>query len=349
MPESNPPELAQPEPTPPVPYGGPVIDSHIHLWDLGGDHYPWLMPQGSFGPSGRFDTLKRNYLLDDYRRDCAGQNVVASVHIEALWSADESPVNETRWLETLDKSDNVAVRYVAGAPFGRPHSEALLREQAQFERVVGVRQVLAWHPEPTKTMVSRPELSREPCWRQSLAVVDELNLVLELLIYPWQSREVVELAELHPQLTIVVDHLGSPIDRSAEGVSRWAADIELLATASNIVLKVSSVAGYTPSQSLAEVSVLVNRAVDTFGAERCMFGSDFPVGGLDEMSYARVYDQYRSSVLKRTAAQQFALFCGTASRVYRIPLEHSEAAGPAPIRTSRGAYEHRSVQSVPRS
>jgi predicted TIM-barrel fold metal-dependent hydrolase len=302
-------------------YDGPVIDAHTHLWDLAGDHHPWLMPDGHFGPDGLFDSMKKNYLLDDYRRDIAGQNVVASVHIEALWSIDEGQVNETRWLETLDKSDNLAIRYIAGAPFGEPTTEEILREQATFSRVVGVRQTIAWNPDPTKTMMHEPNISRKPKWRESLAVVQELGLIAELLIYPWQSDEVVDLAELHPDLMIVVDHIASPIDQTPEGLKAWAANVELLSTKPNIFIKISSAASYLPDPTLENVSFLVNRVINAFGPSRCMIGSDFPVGALSGQSYAEVYEQYRQSVKTFTRDEQYELFCGTAARVFRIPIE----------------------------
>ncbi|PZE23564.1 amidohydrolase [Curtobacterium sp. MCBD17_028] len=301
-------------------YDGPVIDAHFHMWDLAGDHYPWLMPGGSFGPKGLFDSLKHDYVLDDYRRDIDGQNVVASVHIEALWDAEDSPVNETRWLESLDKSDNLAIRYVAAVPFERPDTEQLIREQAAFERVVSIRQTIAWNPDPENTMMVEAEISRRPSWRAALPVIAELGLALDLLIYPWQADEVVELAAAYPSLTIVVNHIASPIDQSPDGLARWRDDVALLATAANVVIKVSSVHGYLPEPTYAHAEPLIRHVLDRFGGGRSMIASDFPVGGIRGITYAEAFDQYRRAAAHLSADEQFALFCGTASRVYRIPL-----------------------------
>lgn len=303
-----------------APYTGPIIDAHFHLWDLAGDHYPWLMPGGSFGPKGLFDSLKHDYVLEDYRADIAGQGVVASVHIEALWDAADSPVNETRWLETLDKSDNLAIRYVAAVPFEKPDTERLLREQAAFERVVSIRQTIAWNPDPDRTMMPEPEISRRPAWRSALPVLEELGLALDLLIYPWQADEVVELAREHPGLTIVVNHIASPIDQTQQGLADWRKDVVLLATAPNVVVKVSSVHGYLPSPDYDFAAPLIRHVVDSFGAARCMIASDFPVGGIRGIGYAEAFDHYRRATRHLPPAEQFELFCGTASRVYRIPL-----------------------------
>ena len=78
-------------------YAGPIIDPHIHLWDLGMDRHPWLRPAGdAIQALGDLDAIRRNYLVDDYRRDAANQNVVASVHIEAAWDRSDDPLAEIR-------------------------------------------------------------------------------------------------------------------------------------------------------------------------------------------------------------------------------------------------------------
>ncbi|MFZ0600659.1 MAG: hydrolase, partial [Roseiarcus sp.] len=117
-------------------YSGPIIDPHNHLWDLSMGKHPWLSPSDpTVQAIDGLAEIARDYVVDDYVRDSRDQNVVASVHIEALWAGD--PVGETRWLDTLDKSKGVALRYVAGASLGKPGAEAIIVEQASFDRVTG--------------------------------------------------------------------------------------------------------------------------------------------------------------------------------------------------------------------
>jgi len=128
-------------------YRGPIIDAHCHLWDLGMDRHPWLRPTGgAIEALGDLSAIRRNYLVDDYRRDAANQNVVASVHIEAAWDRADDPLAEIRWLETLDKSSGVAVCYIGFANLTAPGSAAALDRLAAVGRCVGVRQMLSWHP-----------------------------------------------------------------------------------------------------------------------------------------------------------------------------------------------------------
>src|SRR6185503_16755140 len=93
-------------------YDGPIIDAHHHMWDLSMGKHPWLTPaDDSVDALGSLEELRRTYVVEDYLRDAAGHDVVATVHIEALWARDADPVDETRWLEGLDKSSGVATRY----------------------------------------------------------------------------------------------------------------------------------------------------------------------------------------------------------------------------------------------
>src|SRR5512144_1279009 len=76
----------------------PIIDAHHHLWDLDNHYYPWLSDGVRDLWIGNYERLRKNYLIEDYLRDCAGQNVVKSVHLQAQWD-HRDPVGETRWLQ----------------------------------------------------------------------------------------------------------------------------------------------------------------------------------------------------------------------------------------------------------
>ncbi len=128
-------------------YDGPVIDPHHHLWDLRLGRHAWLAPKpGKEQSLGDLARLRQNYLVEDYLVDSAGQKVVATVHVEAAWD-EEDCLGETRWLETLDKQRGVASRYVAHVPLRSPNAPTLIAEQASYARVVGIRDILSWHPD----------------------------------------------------------------------------------------------------------------------------------------------------------------------------------------------------------
>src|SRR5947209_18108457 len=127
-------------------YHGPIVDSHIHLWDLGMDRHPWLRPSEAPSALGDLAPIRKSYLVEDYRRDAAKQNVVAAVHVEAGWDRSADPLDEINWLESLDKSTGVAVRYIGYADLTDPAAAATLDHLAQVTRCVGIRQMLSWSP-----------------------------------------------------------------------------------------------------------------------------------------------------------------------------------------------------------
>jgi predicted TIM-barrel fold metal-dependent hydrolase len=300
-------------------YQGPIIDPHIHLWDLGMDRHPWLRPkENPIQALGDLAPIRRNYLVDDYLHDVANQNVGASVHIEAAWDRGDDPLAEMEWLGTLDKSSGVAVRYIGFADLAAPGVGAALDRLAQVKRCVGVRQMLSWHPtDPAKCFAPRPGIADEADFRQGVALLARHDQLLEFMLYPYQAEEVARLAHDFPNQTFIVNHCGSPIDRDRDGMARWREGLKLLGSAPNVQIKISALTAYDPaptSESLRDVAL---HCIDCFGVERSMFGSDFPVGRL-WTSFDAIFDGFKAIVRDFAKAEQSALFHDNARRLYRI-------------------------------
>ncbi len=300
-------------------YAGPIIDPHIHLWDLDMDRHPWLRPTGgAIQALGDLDAIRRNYLVDDYRRDVANQNVVASVHIEAAWDRADDPLAEIKWLETLDKSSGVAARYIGFADLTAPDATGALDRLAEVKRCVGIRQMLSWHPTiPAKCFARRPSIADEAGFRHGVGLLAHHDQILELMLYPYQAEEVVRLARDFPDQTFIVNHCGSPVDRDRDGMLRWKESLKRLGSAPNVQIKISALTAYDPSptpESLREVAL---DCIECFGVDRSMFGSDFPVGRL-WTSFDAIFDGFKAIVRDFPEAEQRALFHDNARRVYRM-------------------------------
>jgi predicted TIM-barrel fold metal-dependent hydrolase len=283
------------------------------------DRHPWLRPRGgAIQALGDLARIRRNYLVDDYRRDAANQNVVASVHIEAAWDRADDPLAEIAWLETLDKSSGVAVRYIGFADLAAPSASAALDRLSEVKRCVGVRQMLSWHPtDPAKCFAPRPGIADEADFRRGVALLARHDQLLEFMLYPYQAEEVARLARDFPDQTFIVNHCGSPIDRDGDGMARWREGLKLLGSAPNVQIKISAVTAYDPSptpESLREVAL---DCIDCFGVDRSMFGSDFPVGRL-WTSFDAIFDGFKAIVRDFSQGEQSALFHDNAQRVYRI-------------------------------
>ena len=298
-------------------YDGPIIDAHHHLWDLSLQRHPWLAAgAGELGGLGDLETLKRNYLPADYRRDAARQNVVATVHVEAGWAADDS-LSETHWLETLDKRGGVAARYVAHAPLASPDAAALIEAQASFGRVVGIRDILSWTDDPNRRFAARGDLMDDPAWRAGLGRLARHNLVFDLMIFPGQLGDAARLARAFPDQPFILNHCGSPIDRDDEGMRRWRDGLALLAQAPNVSIKISDLVAYDRHWTLDSLRRVVLSCIDCFGTKRALFATDFPVAGL-HASFDEVYQAFKTIVSEFSDDEQRALFFANAQRLYRI-------------------------------
>jgi predicted TIM-barrel fold metal-dependent hydrolase len=300
-------------------YNGPIIDAHIHLWDLRMNRHPWLRPAGGTVQAlGELAAIRRNYLVDDYRREAANQHLSASVHIEAGWDRTDDPLAEIRWLETLDKSSGVAVRYIGFADIAAPDAANVLDRLSDFWRCVGVRKMLSWHPtEPAKCFAPRPAIADETDFRRGVGLLARHGQLLELMLYPYQAKEVSRLAHDFPAQTFIVNHCGSPIDRDRDGMLRWKEGLRLLGSAPNVIIKISALAAYDPRPTPETLREVVLHCIECFGVARSMFASDFPVGRL-WTNFDAIFDCFKAIVRDFSADEQLVLFHDNALRVYRI-------------------------------
>ncbi len=289
-------------------YTGPIIDPHHHLWDLSMDRHHWLKPSDPTAKAlAGLESIAHDYLPADYSRDAARHPIVATVHIEGVWAGD--PVEETRWLETLDKSKGVASRYVGAAKLGSPEAAGLIAQQAQFPRMTGIRSILSWHADP--------EFGRTQEWRRDVAIVARHGLNLELMVYPKQAGIVCEAAAAMPELQIIINHCASPIDRDAPGMLLWRESIKKMSAHQNVAIKVSNPGAYDHNWTLESVREIAMHVIECFGPNRTMFGTDYPVASI-QMKYDQIYETFKIIASVLPTADQAKLFHDTAKRLYRL-------------------------------
>ena len=283
------------------------------------DRHPWLRPTGGdIKALGDLAPIQRDYLVDDYRRDAANQNVVASVHVEAAWDRSDDPLAEIHWLESLDKSSGVAARYIGRADLAAPEAAKTLDRLADVSRCVGVREMLSWHPtQPARNFAPRVGIADEPDFRRGVSLLSRRGLTLELMLYPYQAEEVARLARAFPDQQFIVNHCGSPIDRDAEGMARWRQGLRPLGREPNVSVKISALTAYDPSPTPESLREVAMHCIESFGVDRSMFGSDFPVGRL-WTTFDAIFDGFKAIVQDFSEDEQRALFHDNARRVYRM-------------------------------
>jgi predicted TIM-barrel fold metal-dependent hydrolase len=297
------------------PYAGDIIDAHHHVWDLERNRYPWLTPEVTVPHRyGDYSAIKRSYLPADYLADIAGHRIVSSVYMEAEWDPRD-PVGETRYIASIAAESGYPGAMVAQAWLDAPDAAALLSAQASFPLVRSVRHKPGGGSR-TEALAGRRTLMSDPAWRAGYGLLTSHGLHFELQSPWWNLDEAAELAADHPDTLLVINHAGVLLDRSAETVDGWRRALERIAARPNVVIKASGlcVEGVPFSTGLNREVVL--DMVRIFGADRVMFGSNFPVDGMFA-SYGRLLDSFLDITSVLTPAEQSAVFFGTADRVYR--------------------------------
>jgi len=298
-------------------YAGPVIDAHHHLWDLSLGRHPWIEGKDpAMASLGNLDFLRHDYLPADYLRDVGETNFAGSVHVQAAWDRADDPVAETRWLMSIARPRGVATRLVGFVALEAPDVEARLAAHRAAGPVVGVRETIRWHPDPAKRWTEAGILDRADK-RRGIAALARADMLLDVLMNPYQSDDVARLARDMPGLQIVVNHCATPVDRDEAGLARWRAGLALMASCPNVAIKVSNFAAYAPDRSPEGLRAAVLTCVDAFGPARSMFGTDYPVGRR-ALGFRENVVGFAQAIADFSADEQRAMFHDNARRIYRF-------------------------------
>ena len=296
-------------------YEGPIIDAHHHLWDMSLGRHPWLTSEEhALKALGDITYLKRDYLIDDFLADIGAQRVAASVYVEAAWDRSRPPEEEIAWLESLKRPGKLAGRSIGFAPLRSAGIDASLDALCAHPSLVGIREVIRWHPDPARRW-TEAGIVDGPAWRRGLERLRARGLMLELLMNPYQSEEVARLAAAYPDQIFMINHCGTPIDRDAEGLVRWRNGLVHMGTRPNIAIKISNFGAYGQERTLAAWRGTVMTCVDAFGPRRCLFGTDYPVAKRN-MSYQETCERFKDIVAELSLEEQRALFHDNAQRYY---------------------------------
>lgn len=288
-----------------------LIDAHHHFWNPDVHHYPWLNDPGH--PPHRYgdhSSLRRPYLPADYRRDTAGFDLVGSVYVEAEWDPRD-PIGEMRYIASLRTESSLPSVAVGQAWLHQPDAAATLEQLAQFDFVRGVRQKPRANPSPG----GAPGGMTDRAWREGYARLHPLGLHYELQTPWWHLHEAARVARDFPDTRIVINHAGMPSDRSEAGLQAWRAALAAMAACPNVAIKISGIGEAGGHWRLEANRRVVLEVIELFGAERCMFGSNYPVDGLCA-SFGTIFEGFARIVEGFSAEERSRLFVENARRIY---------------------------------
>ncbi len=297
----------------------PFIDAHIHLWDVDRLRYPWLAPPYSAsGLAGSVEPIAKSYLPEHYRNDARGWNMIGAVHIDAGADPGDA-LAETEWLTGLAAKDDFPTAIVAFAPLNDTNIEALLEKQAAHSRVRGIRHIANWHSESYYSYTPA-NLLDDPSWERGYSALARHGLSFDLQAYPAQLEQAARIAERHDGIPVILNHCGMPIPARDPGRTEWRRGMAAFAQLSNASVKISGFGITDHGWTTESIRPYVLEAIDMFGAERCMFASDFPTDKL-YANFDRLLDAYAAIVADFSKAERRNLFAGNANRIYRLALD----------------------------
>ena len=290
------------------------VDAHHHIWRQADP--PWLtgpMQPRIFGP---YEPIRRDYPIEEYLADLKGCGVTRSVYVQTNWANDHFE-DEAAWVQETANRHGWPHAIVAYADVSvedvRPQLDRLMR----CKLMRGVRMQLHWHENPLYRFASRPDLCTDPAIRRNIARLGDYNLSFDLQVFAGQMVDAAELAAACPQVTFILQHAGMLEDLSAAGRAAWRDGMTRLAACPNVVSKLSGLGTFIHRNDLAHIAGVLNETIAIFGAERCLFGSNFPIEKL-WTSYGELVEAFRTAAAALRPEQCDAIFKNTAMRVYRI-------------------------------
>ena len=272
------------------------IDAHQHYWTLGLGHNDW--------PGPDLEPIFRDFGPGDLKPHLSAAAISRTVLVQAAPN-----VAETEFLlETAAREETVAAVVgwvdILAADAGRE-----LQRLKAHPKLKGIRPMLQGIDETA--WILRPEAIA------ALDMLPQLDLRFDALIQPRHLPVIAALADRLPYLAIVVDHGAKPF--IAEGsLEPWATDMAALARRPNVHVKLSGLVTEAGGNwSVERLRPYADHLLDVFGADRVMFGSDWPVVLL-EAGYAEWFAAAQALTANCTEAERQAIFLGTAARFYGI-------------------------------
>ncbi len=320
-----------------------IVDAHHHVWDRPGSRYMFEELQADLGAGHRIigtvfveaSSRQKTDLGTMYRADGP----------EALRS-----LGETEFVNGLAAMARSGLYGPEGTCAGivayvdlrlAEEVQPVLAQHLALPRVRGVRNMTAWDPDPAVAnpdLVTRAGMLCEPQFRRGFAALAATRLCFDAWVFAPQIPEVIDLAEAFPHVRIVLNHAGGFLGagsykaRGAEPFRDWKAHLSRLARCTNAYVKLGGMGSPRTGVSFRdrprppdseELAALwrpyVETCIELFGADRCMFESNFPVDK-QYYSYTTVWNAFKRIMASSSTADRNALFSQTAIECYGLDL-----------------------------
>ena len=298
----------------------PIVDAHHHLWDLNNEHtkYSWLMVTEGEAFFGDYAAIRKSYLLEDYIKDAENQNLIKSVHVQAEHD-DDKPINETAWLQSLadNHSSKLPNAIVAFADFSKNNIVEILDGHQEYKNTKGIRQILSFNKEEPKYSHASEDFMKNTTWVENFKNIRNRNLSFDIQIYKHQMKDAADLANKYDDVLFILNHTGEPCYQTEEYIQSWEENMKKLAKCENVAAKISGLGMFDPQWTIDSTRIFVEKTIQIFGIDRCMFASNFPVDKIFN-TFDNYWESFKEITKNYSENDKKLLFSSNAEKFYRI-------------------------------
>ena len=280
----------------------PIVDAHVHLYDTGRFPYAWMKD---------VPKLNKPHLPADYR-SAIGKAPVEQIVFVEVWVDTPHQMAEAEWVSGLFESApelrgivaSVALEHGAGA-------EGALARLAEMEHVKAVRRLIEFELDVYFCL--------QPGFVEGVRLLAKYDLSFDICVKHFQLANAVELVRRCPEVRFVLDHIGKPPIRAGE-LDPWRADLRAMAGLPNVCCKISGVITEADHDrwTREQVRPYLDHAIEAFGIDRVMFGSDWSVSELTHR-YEEWVDIVEWTMSGSGESEMRKLFRENAISFYRLP------------------------------
>jgi L-fucono-1,5-lactonase len=272
------------------------IDAHHHFWKYSAAQYEWI--------GDALSVIRRDFLPSDLEKEIRAAGIDGVISVQA-----RQTLEETRWLLAMAAQNEFIKGVVGWVPLTNPSIREELELLGDDPRLRAVRHVVQGE--------SDGYLLRND-FNAGVSVLRELGLAYDLLICERQLPEAIHFVDQHPDQIFVLDHLAKPLVKENR-LDPWRQNIKELARRENVYCKVSGLVTEADFEAWTEAQLqpYFETALEAFGAERLMFGTDWPVC-LVACPYRRWYDIVCRFAASLSSEEEMSLFGRAAARAYGL-------------------------------
>ena len=286
-----------------------IIDTHMHLFGINNPNLKYIWLEDSFVDDGhlreRLEGIKNyEFNANDFVHEVRNCNVVKAVHVQAAIGT-EDPVQETKYIQEQTEASGFPIVAIADAPLADSNVEKILEKHASYPCFRGVRDFGG----------DDPDYLDNENWKKGYSLLEKYGPIFCANIFWEDMHKGAKLASEYPNINFIVDHTGFPQERTKEYFENWKEGISKISSVENVWIKVSGLGMAEWAWTTETIRPWVEHCVESFGVDRTIWGSNWPVDKLFGM-YESVIFSYKKIWENFTDSEKDKLFKYNAERLF---------------------------------